>query len=103
MLDVLSSPGFIRPTITGLRSPTNEHIGECACLTDDSDEVIRIASERLTYVHRLDHTPGVHDWAIEELEFALNHLDTAGKFQEYATKKVNAWMALGHEPVETWG
>jgi len=102
ILEQLSSPGFVRPTIKGLKYPVDQHIGESEYVTDDSDEFIRIASERLTYVHRLDHTPEVVDWATTELEFALEHLDTAGKFQEYATKRVNAWMALGHEPVETW-
>lgn len=79
------------------------HVADCAFVHQD-ESVIRDALKRLTYVHRVDHTPGVDDWAVEELLFRLDHIEEFSKGQDHAIHKVNAWMALDHENTpETWG
>jgi hypothetical protein len=89
--EAMSSPGYIRPTIPGLRLATHADIGESQYVTDDSAEVIRIASERLTYCHRIDHSPVVDDWALEELDFAVRHIERLGPYHVQALGKMRLW------------
>jgi len=91
MLEIMSGPGYVRPTISGLRLPIDWHIGECEYLTDDSDEVIRSASERLTFVHRVDHTPEVDNWGLEELDFTVRHIEKLSGFQQAILGKMRLW------------
>jgi hypothetical protein len=103
-MEELRAPGFVRPTAAGLRFEVRDYIGECQFVYQD-ESIIQDALKRLTYVHRIDHTPEVDDWAVEELLFRLDHLEeSSNKGQEHAIHRINAWMALGHEDTpETWG
>jgi hypothetical protein len=79
------------------------HVADCAFIHQD-ESVIQDALKRLTYVHRVDHTPEVDDWAVEELLFRLDHIEELSGQQITAIHRMNAWMALDHENTpETWG
>lgn len=94
--------GFIRASPAAFLL-AETHVGECAFIQQD-ESVVQDALKRLTYVHRVDHTPEVDDWAMEELMFSLDHIDELSGYQATAIHKMNNWMALGLEnTTETWG
>lgn len=90
----MTGPGFIRPTEKGLRLPVEADIGECQYVKHDTDEVVRSASERLTYAHRVDNSPLIDDWAVEELDFHVRHVEKLSGFQVQALSRIKRWMAL---------
>ena len=94
-------PGYVSPSPAMWLSHEIE-VGDSQYVKQDQS-VIRDALKRLTYVHRVDHTPEVDDWAFTELLFRLDNIEDLSAQQAAAIHRVNAWMALGNEnPSETW-
>lgn len=105
-LEQISFTGPIRPTFKGIRLGLHADIGEHQYVEYEVESIIRRASENLTYAHRVDHSPPVKSWAIEELEFKLNHLEELGRSQTEAIHRIEKWIELGmpeDEPYEQPG
>ena len=95
-------PGYVTPS-PAMWLSSDVYVGDSQYIHQD-ESVIRDALKRLTYVHRVDHTPEVDDWAITELLFRVDHIEELSGQQTAAIHRVNAWMALDHENApETWG
>jgi hypothetical protein len=94
MKEELAKPGTIRPAGSALRMDVRAHIEDFAYVEQD-DSIIQDALQRLTYAHRLDHTPKVECWAFEELELSLSRFGST-RFERAVIARVQQQVELGY-------